>query len=146
LDIYIAMEESYKNGYVKGCEDTKKMITEDVIQKLKVTDQRCAFRYGRGHVFQCRIQGGGIDIFVEQDIPLGDSCSEEKHGRWIQKKDTCFCSECMVSGSPRWKRCPVCEAKMEVEFVADFPGVKKITIKGIGPKEVRGYCNGNESG
>lgn len=26
LDIYIAMEESYKNGYRKGCEDTKKEI------------------------------------------------------------------------------------------------------------------------
>jgi len=35
---------------------------------------------------------------------------------------------------------------MEVEFVADFPGVKKITIKGIGQKADRGYCNGNESG
>lgn len=26
LDIYIAMEESYKNGYIKGVEDTKKEI------------------------------------------------------------------------------------------------------------------------
>lgn len=24
------------------------------------------------------------------------------------------CSECHVCGSPQWKRCPVCEAKMEV--------------------------------
>ncbi len=24
------------------------------------------------------------------------------------------CSECKTSGSPHWKRCPVCEAKMEV--------------------------------
>lgn len=36
-------------------------------------------------------------------------------GRWIVKNDSCFCSRCLVSGSPRWRRCPVCEAKMEVE-------------------------------
>lgn len=26
MDIYIAMEESYKNGYIKGCEDTRKEL------------------------------------------------------------------------------------------------------------------------
>ena len=36
-------------------------------------------------------------------------------GHWITDKRTgiCYCSECLVSGSPQWKRCPVCEAKME---------------------------------
>lgn len=28
LDIYIAMEESYKNGYIKGCEDTRAGYTD----------------------------------------------------------------------------------------------------------------------
>ena len=68
MDIYIAMEESYKNGYIKGVEDTKR---------------------------ECE--------------------AKERHGLWIVKNDSCFCSECMVSGSPLWKRCPVCEAKMEVK-------------------------------
>lgn len=36
-----------------------------------------------------------------------------KHGRWLQPKSgECFCSECKTNGSPQWKRCPVCEAKM----------------------------------
>lgn len=36
-----------------------------------------------------------------------------KHGRWLQPKSgECFCSECQTNGSPQWKRCPVCEAKM----------------------------------
>lgn len=36
-----------------------------------------------------------------------------KHGRWLQPKSgECFCSECKTLGSPQWKRCPVCEAKM----------------------------------
>lgn len=116
MDIYIAMEESYKNGYLKGVEDTKKTISQDVIQKLQVTDQRIRYRYGKGLVFQCRIQGGGVDIFVEQEVePYLPEEYQEGHGRWIVKKDSCFCSECMVSGSPQWKRCPVCEVTMEVE-------------------------------
>ena len=46
------------------------------------------------------------------------------HGRWILKKnyhhghyiDTdCFCSECNTLGSPQWKGCPVCLARMDGE-------------------------------
>lgn len=42
-------------------------------------------------------------------------------GRWIVKKNyhhghyvdtTCFCSECNTLGSPQWKGCPVCLARM----------------------------------
>lgn len=36
----------------------------------------------------------------------------EKAGNWITKNGITFCSECLVCGSPHWKRCPVCEAKM----------------------------------
>ena len=41
------------------------------------------------------------------------------HGRWVHKillgEQTWFCSECKTIGSPAWKRCPVCEAKMDEE-------------------------------
>ena len=49
--------------------------------------------------------------------------AEEKHGHWIADKRTgfCYCSECLVSGSSGWKRCPVCEAKM------DMPKITKET-------------------
>ena len=42
-------------------------------------------------------------------------CESAKRGHWITDERTgfCYCSECLVSGSPQWKRCPVCEAKME---------------------------------
>ena len=33
-------------------------------------------------------------------------------GRWIPDGNTVCCSECKTLGSPQWKRCPVCEAKM----------------------------------
>lgn len=42
-----------------------------------------------------------------------------KRGRWVHKillgEQTWFCSECKTIGSPAWKRCPVCEAKMDEE-------------------------------
>ena len=41
------------------------------------------------------------------------------HGRWIVRhkgmNNWVDCSECGTVGSPNWKRCPVCEAKMEVD-------------------------------
>ena len=47
--------------------------------------------------------------------------NSEKIGTWIihsvghGSKATKWaeCSECNVCGSPQWKRCPVCEAKMK---------------------------------
>ena len=42
-----------------------------------------------------------------------------KHGRWIHKialgEHAWFCSECESIGSPAWKRCPMCETKMDGE-------------------------------
>lgn len=43
------------------------------------------------------------------------------HGRWVAKEtvirspfvENYYCSECKTEGSPQWKRCPVCEAKMD---------------------------------
>lgn len=44
---------------------------------------------------------------------------EVKYGRWIPQifhgEVTWCCSECKTLGSPHWKRCPVCEAKMDGE-------------------------------
>ena len=42
-----------------------------------------------------------------------------RHGRWIVRNkglnNWVDCSECGTVGSPHWKRCPVCEAKMDLE-------------------------------
>ena len=53
----------------------------------------------------------------------GDPVEIEKvsHGRWIihscghgvYANNWAECSECGTCGSPQWKRCPVCEAKMD---------------------------------
>lgn len=39
--------------------------------------------------------------------------AKQKRGKWIVKNYVCFCPNCLVNGSPRWKVCPVCEMKME---------------------------------
>ena len=40
-----------------------------------------------------------------------------KYGYWKRRKFNgrvmYFCSECQLQGSPQWKRCPACEAKMK---------------------------------
>ena len=42
-----------------------------------------------------------------------------RHGRWIVRNkgmnNWVDCSECGTAGSHHWKRCPVCEAKMDLE-------------------------------
>jgi hypothetical protein len=43
------------------------------------------------------------------------------HGHWVKYNflgyDQFACSECQTLGSPQWKRCPVCEAKMDGEDI-----------------------------
>ena len=45
--------------------------------------------------------------------------SDEKSGEWktqlLSGRVVCVCSECDTIGSPLWKRCPICEAKMYKE-------------------------------
>ena len=42
---------------------------------------------------------------------------EVKYGKWLPQillgQKVCDCSECKTLGSPHWKRCPICEAKMD---------------------------------
>ena len=42
---------------------------------------------------------------------------EVKHGRWIWQPQfkQAVCPECKTLGSLRWKCCPICETKMDLE-------------------------------
>ena len=53
-------------------------------------------------------------ILVANKAPAAD-VEVVRHGRWITKGRWLHCSECSATGSPRWKRCPKCEAKMDLE-------------------------------
>ena len=63
---------------------------------------------------------------IEADVVISDlkgmkaaDVEPVRRGRWVHKillgEQTWFCSECKTIGSPAWKRCPVCEAKMKEE-------------------------------
>lgn len=56
-------------------------------------------------------------LFVK-NIPDADA-EVVKHGRWLPQivlgQKAWDCSECKTLGSPHWKRCPVCEARMDGE-------------------------------
>jgi hypothetical protein len=59
----------------------------------------------------------GLDVVQYLNtLPTVDAV-EVVHGRWITHRkgqnNWCECSECNTVGSPFWKRCPVCEAKMD---------------------------------
>lgn len=57
-----------------------------------------------GNITCVTINNGGKDVEYE---PI-------THGWWIPFSDHMWsCSNCRVLGSPQWKRCPVCEAKMD---------------------------------
>lgn len=53
-----------------------------------------------------------VDVRDIEDIPAAD-VEFVNHGWWIDRGEWVDCSECGTVGSPQWKRCPVCEAKME---------------------------------
>lgn len=56
-----------------------------------------------------------IPYFAEQiaDYLIENGVTVCERGRWINRGEWVDCSECGTVGSPQWKRCPVCEAKME---------------------------------
>ena len=69
---------------------------------------------------KCLVARGAIEraTKVLESLPAAD-VEPVRHGRWVHKillgEQIWFCSECKTIGSPAWKRCPVCEAKMDEE-------------------------------
>lgn len=66
----------------------------------------------------CKIYNEGVKATEDmiQALPTAD-VEEVRHGRWMPQillgQRVWDCSECKTLGSPQWKRCPVCEAKMD---------------------------------
>lgn len=60
----------------------------------------------------------GVETVLEyaEHLPTAD-VEEVKHGQWLPQivcgVKVWDCSECKTLGSPDWKRCPICEAKMD---------------------------------
>ena len=75
-------------------------------------------------VMQCKAARDAISRAIKalESLPAPD-VEPVKRGRWVHKimfgEQAWFCSECKTIGSPEWKRCPVCEAKMDEEAKED---------------------------
>ena len=56
------------------------------------------------------------DAVLHQILPSAD-VAQVRHGRWLPQvvlgQKAWDCSECKTLGSPHWKWCPVCGAKMD---------------------------------
>ena len=95
----------YKNGYEKGCEDSDKKY-EALKEELQFTRQ---FIHDHGLEFALASEW--------EKAKQSSSAAEEKRGHWITHSiglnTWAECSNCLTCGSPHWKVCPVCEAKME---------------------------------
>ena len=71
-------------------------------------------------VMQCRAARDAISRATKalESLPAAD-VEPVKRGRWLPQivfgTRVWDCSECKTIGSPTWKRCPVCEAKMDEE-------------------------------
>ena len=70
------------------------------------------------------LQENGIDLgagdFVSVEalhMAIAALMEKEKRGRWLPQtvlgQKAWDCSECKTLGSPHWKWCPVCGARME---------------------------------
>lgn len=64
------------------------------------------------------------DLLIANGVTFATDINDSgKHGHWIihssgrgeYANNWAECSECHVCGSPQWKVCPVCEAKMDME-------------------------------
>ena len=73
------------------------------------------------NVIHCGIDENRVIRVARNDIELlpADDVEPVKRGRWLPQilngTRIWDCSECKTIGSPTWKRCPVCEAKMNEE-------------------------------
>ena len=71
-------------------------------------------------VMQCKAARDAISRATKalESLPAAD-VEPVRRGRWLPQilngTRIWDCSECKTIGSPQWKRCPVCEAKMDEE-------------------------------
>lgn len=94
---------------VNLADDNETDQMSDLIDKDVLLDTLIALEIGKEHV-------PSWAYTVILDMPPVDT-DPEVHGRWIPSPfvKNWRCSECNTEGSPQWKRCPACEAKMDLE-------------------------------
>ena len=94
-----------------------RLIDADALESKRIVERRRVFVDGRA-----RYQNFMIEVYSIDDVrnaPTMEISGEPAtRSRWVkqagmQKTYWYECANCKTIGSPRWKRCPVCEARME---------------------------------
>ena len=84
----------------------------------KFRDDLRVYKYATASDFLSAIDAIERVTKVLKSLPSAD-VESVKRGRWLPQivlgTRVWDCSECKTIGSPQWKRCPVCEAKMDEE-------------------------------
>ena len=84
----------------------------------KVRDDQRVFKYATASEFLSARDAIERAVKMLESLPAAD-VEPVKRGRWLTQilngTRIWDCSECKTIGSPQWKRCPVCEAKMDEE-------------------------------
>lgn len=84
----------------------------------KVRDDQRVFKYATASDFLSARDAIERATKVLESLPAAD-VEPVKRGRWLPQivlgTRVWDCSECKTIGNPDWKRCPVCEAKMDEE-------------------------------
>lgn len=82
----------------------------------KVRDDQRVFKYATASDFLSARDAIERAIKALESLPAAD-VDPVKRGRWVHKimlgEHAWFCSEYETIGSPAWKRCPFCGAKMD---------------------------------
>ena len=95
-------------------ENEKRLIDANALDEQLYEAMR---KYDAYDSCQAKTVGGIMEAQdLLYDAPTVDA-EVVKHGQWVKYNflgyDQFACSECQTLGSPQWKRCPVCEAKMD---------------------------------
>lgn len=84
----------------------------------KVRDDQRVFKYATASDFLSARDAIERAIKVFESLPAAD-VESVKRGRWLPQILNGIriwdCSECKTIGSPAWKRCPKCGARMDEE-------------------------------
>lgn len=86
---------------------------EKLIELIQSAVDGCA-TYWAGLIADHLIDNG-VTFAKDTNVPSKGHWIIHSSGRGSEVTNWAECSECHVCGSPQWKRCPVCETKMEVE-------------------------------
>jgi hypothetical protein len=104
----------------------KRLIDANAL-KNEMLEENPYIHFGPFGYCACSPKTDGELVFKREDVlraidsaPTVDA-EPVVHGRWVAKETMIrspfaknyYCSECQTGGSPQWKRCPVCEAKMD---------------------------------